>query len=240
MYRYMFKRADMITAGSSFIMSQLVHYGCPEEKIRVLPMGVPVKAYHKEKYGNYFLSVGRLTEVKGFIYSIQAFALLARSFSEFSYYIVGNGSLYKELEGLIQSLGMKTRIFLIGEQNDQELEELYHGALAFIIPSIHTSDASEEGQGLVIQEAESYELPVIGTDTGGIPEGIIDNKTGFLVPEKDVNALYEKMLLLLQNPELCRQFGKAGRRLVLEKYDVRLLTKRMIREMYEYLLKKTA
>jgi colanic acid/amylovoran biosynthesis glycosyltransferase len=232
MYDYMFKRVDLVTAGSGFIVNKLINLGCEREKIKLIPMGLNITSYSRQEYGNYFLSVGRLVGVKGFIYSIEAFSLLANEYPDINYYIAGNGPLYESLSDAIKNLGMEKRIFLLGGKNDKEIESLYKNAFALIFPSIRDSNGSEEGQGLVIQEAESYELPVIAAKTGGIPEGIIDGKTGFLVNEKNSDELYEKMLFLLKNRNKCSEFGKNGKILVKENYDIDILSKRIIDTVY--------
>jgi colanic acid/amylovoran biosynthesis glycosyltransferase len=230
MYQHMFKTADVITAGSHFVKNKLVRYGCDADKIQIIPMGIII---NKKPQTDYFLSVGRLIEVKGFSYSIEAFALLARDFDNINYYIVGNGPLYESLNDRIIALGMEKRIFLLGEKNDTELESIFNHALAFIIPSIRASDGAEEGQGLVIQEAESHALPVIGTDIGGIPDGIISGKTGWIVPEKEILAMYEKMAFLVTHPDKRREFGEEGRKFVYENYDNSVLSQRLIHDAYK-------
>jgi colanic acid/amylovoran biosynthesis glycosyltransferase len=230
MYQHMFESADVITAGSRFVKNKLIQYGCGADKIQIIPMGIIIK---KKPEADYFLSVGRLVEVKGFSYSIDAFALLAGEFDNINYYIAGNGPLYDSLNKKIIELGMETRIFLVGEKTDVELEALFHHALAFIIPSIRASDGAEEGQGLVIQEAESYGLPVIGTNIGGIPDGIISGKTGWIVPEKEITAMYEKMAFLITHPDTRREFGEAGRKFVYQNYDNSILSQKLIHDVYK-------
>jgi colanic acid/amylovoran biosynthesis glycosyltransferase len=229
MYRHMFKTADVITAGSNFVKNRLALHGCDADKIQILPMGIITK---KKPDTDYFLSVGRLIEVKGFSYSIEAFALLARDFDHINYYIAGNGPLHESLNRRIIELGMETRIFLLGEKTDIELEALFDHALAFIIPSIRASDGAEEGQGLVIQEAESWALPVIGADTGGISDGIISGRTGWIVPEKEINALREKMAFLVTHPDTRREFGEEGRKFALAHYDNAVLSQKLIHDAY--------
>jgi colanic acid/amylovoran biosynthesis glycosyltransferase len=230
-YRHMFASADVITAGSHFVKNKLVHYGCSGDKIQIIPMGVNCK---KTPCADYFLSVGRLIEAKGFIYSIDAFALLAKDFDRVNYYIAGSGPLYETLNKHIIELDMKTRIYLLGEKTDIELELLFNHALAFIAPSIRTSDGTEEGQGLVIQEAESYALPVIGADIGGIPDGIISGRTGWIVPEKEIQALYEKMFFFITNPDKRREFGEAGKDFACKNYDNSILSQKLIHDVYQY------
>jgi colanic acid/amylovoran biosynthesis glycosyltransferase len=229
MYRHMFKTADVITVGSNFIKNKLIDHGCAPEKIQTIPMGIIIR---KTPPPNYFLSVGRLVEVKGFIYSIEAFALLARDFENINYYIIGSGPLHEALNRRIIELDMETRIFLLDEKTDVELEFFFHHALAFIVPSIRASDGAEEGQGLVIQEAESYGLPVIGVDTGGIAEGIISGKTGWIVSEKEIPAMRDKMAFFLTHPDKCREFGEEGRKFVQKNYDNAVLSKKLVHDAY--------
>jgi colanic acid/amylovoran biosynthesis glycosyltransferase len=231
MYRYMFESADVITAGSHFVKNKLIDHGCSADKIQIIPMGIVIR---KTPLPDYFLSVGRLVEVKGFIYSIEAFALLAREYENINYYIIGSGPLCETLNKRIIELDMETRIFLLGEKTDIELEFFFRHALAFIIPSIRASDGAEEGQGLVIQEAESYGLPIIGADTGGISEGIISGKTGWIVSEKEILDMREKMTFFLTHPDKCREFGEEGRRFVYENYDNAALSKKLVHDAYKF------
>ena len=84
-----------------------------------------------------------------------------------------------------------------------------------------TVEGDIEGLGVVYLEAQQYGVPVLGTYSGGIPEAMEENKSGFLVPEHDVAALAEKILLLKSNPELRVRMGEYGKTFVREKFDWR-------------------
>jgi colanic acid/amylovoran biosynthesis glycosyltransferase len=230
MYRYMFTRADHITAGSHFIRDLLIKHG--GGNLHIIPMGINPVPLKEKSGGSYFLSVGRLVEVKGFAYSIAAFSALAEQFNGIQYYIAGNGPFRESLCRQIKQLRLENRVFLLGEKTDAELEPLYDRAIALVFPSIRAPDGSEEGQGLTIQEAESRGIPVVATNTGGIPDGIISGVTGWLVPEKDPAALCEKMVFFLEHPEKRREFGEASRCFVVKNYDNVLLAERLINEVY--------
>jgi colanic acid/amylovoran biosynthesis glycosyltransferase len=230
MYRYMFTCTDHITAGSHFIRNLITKYG--GGNLHVIPMGINPVPLKEKNAGSYFLSVGRLVEVKGFTYSITAFSALAERFSGVQYYIAGNGPFRDSLCRQIKQLRLEDKVFLLGEKTGDELEPLYNRAAALVFPSIRAPDGSEEGQGLVIQEAESRGIPVIATNTGGIPDGIISGVTGWLVPEKDPAALCEKMVFFLEHPEKQREFGEAGYRFAVANYDNVLLAKRLVDEVY--------
>jgi len=231
-YDYMFSRCDAITAGTSFTQRLLIEHGCPPDKIHILPAGIrteeskDIDAAVKDK--NLLLSVGRLQEVKGFKYSIMAFALIADRFPDLVYLIAGNGSYFNQLQNLITAEKLEGRVILAGAKQDTEIIELYRKASIMLVPSIRASNGSEEGQGLVIQEAEMAGLPVIGTRTGGIPDGILDGITGFLVPEKDPAAIAEKISTLVTDQELRVKMGNAGKDFALKNYSMDYLTKKLI------------
>jgi colanic acid/amylovoran biosynthesis glycosyltransferase len=88
----------------------------------------------------------------------------------------------------------------------------------------------EEGQGLVLQEAQACGLPVIATNHGALPEGLVPGQSGFLVPERDVDALAARLNYLIEHPELWPIMGRLGREFVVN-YDIRKLNSLLI-ELY--------
>jgi colanic acid/amylovoran biosynthesis glycosyltransferase len=102
---------------------------------------------------------------------------------------------------------------------------------------VTATDGDKEGQGLVLQEAEAMGLPVLSTIHNGIPDGVLDGKSGFLVPEKDVSALAEKLRFLLKNPEKWLEMGQAGRAFVEENYEINKLNDQLV-EIYSKLIEK--
>jgi len=94
-----------------------------------------------------------------------------------------------------------------------EVEKYYAAMDCFILPSYH------EGFGSSTIEAEAMGVPVIVTDIPGPREAIEQNKTGLLVKKKDPESLKEAMEKLLNNPEMGKEFGKAGIQLVNEKFE---------------------
>jgi len=88
---------------------------------------------------------------------------------------------------------------------------------------------------LVLMEAQAVGLPVVTTDVGGIREIVEDGVSGFVVPPGDPAALAAALGRLLDRPETWRAMGQAGRRLMEERYDVRVLNRRLV-EIYRSLL----
>ncbi|MDR1748267.1 MAG: glycosyltransferase [Spirochaetaceae bacterium] len=237
-YEYMFKVADKITCGTEFIKEKLRSHGCPTEKIVILPVGILAYQYPDVKplrdYRSQInvLSVGRLIPLKGFNYAIQAIWEVKKSIPDIQYRIAGGGcdEYRNELMELIDSLNLRENIFLLGNKVDSEILDLYAASDIFIFPSIKADDGAEEGQGVVVQEAEAAFLPVIASHIGGIAEGLIDSVTGYLVPEKNSLAIAEKLLLLClpQSKELRTKMGQTAHDFAIERYDCNKLAERMI------------
>jgi colanic acid/amylovoran biosynthesis glycosyltransferase len=242
-YRALYDRADALTCGSRFIRDKLVANGCPAQKIRVLPVGLRMEDYPETdspREEGMILSVGRLVEVKGFRYAVEAFAAIRRRFPKAHYVIAGGGPDRAMLEGLARELGVAEGLSLLGDLSDTEVAALYRRASVFVLPSVRASNGAEEGQGLVLQEAQASGLPVVSTLVGGIPEGVVEGETGFLVPEKDPAALAERIGELLGNASLRERMGRKGRAFVSETYDIKRLSSRLIGLYNEILGRKEA
>ena len=76
----------------------------------------------------------------------------------------------------------------------------------------------------------------MATSVGGTSQAIIDGKSGFLVPERDVDALAERLEYLVKHPELWPEMGRAGRRFVEEHYDIKKLNRRLV-EIYKGMIR---
>jgi len=216
--------------------------GCEEGKIIVHRMGIDVEKFEfseRRKTGTIkILSVGRLVEKKGHEYAIKALAkVVNKNGKDIIYRIVGDGPLKDELMSLAEELGIEDCVKFMGNVEDEELLKLYKESHIFILPSVTASDGDQEGIPVVLMEAQAMGLPVISTYHSGIPEVVIDGKSGFLVPEKDVDALAEKMEFLVEHPELWSEMGRHGREFVEKHYDIRRLNKRLV-EIYQNLIRK--
>jgi glycosyltransferase involved in cell wall biosynthesis len=97
-------------------------------------------------------------------------------------------------------------------------------AAMLVLPGIRTATGRVEGLGMVLLEAAATGVPVIGSKVGGIPECIVDGQSGFLVPERDADALAERIGVLLDDPLLRHRMGAAGRLLVERRFDARQQT----------------
>lgn len=241
-YNNLFSKGDLFTVNTNFTGQRVLELGCEEKKITILPMGFKVEKFRfsekKIKHGEIIkiITVGRLVEKKGHGYVIKAVVKIAKKYKNIQYIIAGDGPLRKNLEDLASELKIKNHIRFLGAVEQDEVLKLYQQAHIFILPSVTASNGDREGQALVLQEAQAFGLPVISTFHNGIPEGILDGKSGFLVPERDIDALAKKLEFLIEHPEIWPKMGKYGRKFVEEKYDSKKLNQRLV-ELYQKLIK---
>lgn len=155
---------------------------------------------------------------KGHKYALEAISHVAKKHKNIKYTILSNGPLREDLERYAKELAIENLVEFKGRVSDEEMVASYNNADVFLSPSIRASYGSEEGMGMVNQEAQLMELPVISTDIGGIPEGLKDKITGFVVPEKDSKKIAEKINFLIENTSKRRKMGKEGRKFVLQTF----------------------
>jgi colanic acid/amylovoran biosynthesis glycosyltransferase len=144
------------------------------------------------------------------------------------YEIAGDGPLRKELEQLVAELGLRDAVTFHGVCDSGEVQRLMAEAHLFVLASVSV-EGDQEGQGLVLQEAQAAGLPVVATNHGALPEGLVPDISGFLVPERNVDALAERLDYLVRCPELWPAMGRAGRKYVETHYDIRRLNSDLIR-----------
>ncbi len=135
--------------------------------------------------------------VKGTRYLLRAFATVARRHDDVQLVIIGDGPLKRSLQALAASTGLRERVEFLGARPHAEVLALMRKAAMLVLPGVRTASGREEGLGMVLLEAAATGLPVIASRVGGMPECVLDGRTGFLVPERDAAALAERMGELL-------------------------------------------
>lgn len=227
-YSEVFRQSDIVLPVSAFWAKRLRELGCPAEKIDVFHMGIdlaqfaPRTALAAQKSGRpfVFVSTGRLTEKKGFAYSIEAFAkALPKLGAGAQYKIIGGGPLHDELAALCEKLGVAERVELLGAQQSTMVKQILADADVFIVPSVTAKNGDMEGIPVVLMEAQAMQIPVIATDHSGLKEGIVDGKTGLLVPERDASELAQAMITLYADAKKREQFGIAGRAFIEKEFN---------------------
>jgi glycosyltransferase involved in cell wall biosynthesis len=183
--------------------------GCPREKIHFSIYGADVKwsAIKPHFTKKIFLGIGRFTAKKAPQNTIRAFAEVVKTFPDAQLQLVGNGELLLLCQTIIKELGLSQNVQLLGNQTPEQIEGLMRNAIAFVQHSITPPDNDTEGSPLAVIEAGMAGLPVISTLHGGIPDIVIEGKTGFLVAENDIQAMAEKMKLLAADLDFAKKMG---------------------------------
>ncbi len=239
-YARLFASGELFVAFSSFLAGKLTALGCPPERIIRIPLGLDVRRFAFREVRPQpgkpirLITVGRLSAEKGIAYAIAAMVEILREHPNVVYEIVGDGPLRAELEQQIVTLGLGDHVHLLGWKTQEELRGLYANAHIFVLPSVRTA-IHEETQGLVLQEAQAMGLPIVASRIGGIPEGILDSVSGFLVPERDSAALAERLSYLITHAEQWPAMGRAGRSFVEKHFDIENLNDQLV-AAYERLL----
>jgi glycosyltransferase involved in cell wall biosynthesis len=155
--------------------------------------------------------VGRLHLIKGHTYFLQAARKVLASCDRATFLVVGDGQLMEALQEESRKLGIEDHVIFSGYC--AEVPALLQEVDIKVISSL------SEGIPLTLFEAMAAGCPVVSTNVGGIAEILEEGVTGFLVPPRDVDALAEKIILLLSNTALRSTMGEAASRAAL-KYDV--------------------
>ena len=186
---------------------------CEERTTIVIRNGVTTRALDVTKPRSArprLVMVGRLQAPKDPITLVRALAMVHAG--DIEAVLVGDGPERAAVEDEIGRLGLGSAVRLLGERTD--VAELLATADVFVL-STHS-----EGLPLSVLEAMAAGLPVVASNVGGIPELVADGVSGLLVPPGDPDALAEAIERLLENPRLSQQLGLAGRRRVLENFDL--------------------
>jgi len=157
--------------------------------------------------GRVLLTVGRIIPQKDHRLVLEALAILRDEMPDLSYRIVGNGYFRHELELVARRLGVRERVEFLGSLPPAQAYAQYASCDVFVMPSW------EESFGLVYLEAMSHGKPVIACREVGIAELVEDGKTALLVPPHNSAAVAEAIRRLLEDRELARRIGQAGREL---------------------------
>ena len=226
MIRFIGKRCDAITVNSSYIREVFLSCGRNLPYPILIPMGVDLSIFNCVKQVNrediyhkpLILFIGRLIRWKGIHILIQAMRLLIKDYPEASLVIAGDGVCLKKLKELVSKLGIESSVLFTGNIPGNEIISWYSKADIFILPSI-TDNNLTEGLGVVLLEAMASGVPVIGSNSGGIPDIIEDGVNGLLVPPGDPDALNTAIIRIIEDPDLAEKFRNAGLKTVRERFS---------------------
>jgi|GEM_PF-1245228 len=220
-YLEMFEYADFVIAVSKYMQNTLINLGCPPEKIIWNPCTANWEYYKiQPRFSKkLFVGAGRFVMKKAPHNTILAFKKVLEKHSDAKLILAGDGELLQGCKNLVKENNIEQSVYLPGVFKPEQLKEWFLDATAFVQHSITASNGDMEGTPVVVCEASLAGLPVISTFHAGIPDVIIDNETGFLVKENDIDAMAEKMIWVLDNPEKAKEMGAAGKKNISENFN---------------------
>jgi len=166
------------------------------------------------------LSVGRLVAFKGFEYLIEACAQLRQRAISFHCEIIGDGPLREKLQHNIAELRFGDRVTLSGALPQDCVLERLQACDIFALASTTDDNGASDIFPTVIQEAMASARPVVSTTLAGIPESVIDNETGLLVPAGESGLFADALETLCRDGERRARYGAAGRSRVEQHFQV--------------------
>jgi glycosyltransferase involved in cell wall biosynthesis len=187
----------------------------PAHQVEVVRNGIDTRrfAFAGPRAGGPAVFVARLAPEKDVPTLLRATALICRQRPGFRLAIAGDGPSLPEMRRLVSDLNIADRVQFLGLVHN--VPALLAEARLFVLSSI------SEGVPLTLLEAMASGLPVVATSVGGTPEVVNDCETGLLVPPRDPPALAAAMTRLLDDNDLARTMGEAGRRRVERHFDIR-------------------
>jgi len=233
-------QSDGIRAISAAIRSQVEEaYGFrfDPERVMVSPLGLeeaPPVDRNRTTDAPTVLFVGRLEERKGIDVLLQAIPMVLEAEPDTRFRIAGDDTLVSGQGGTHRERFERSeegrrhadRVEFLGRLDDAALHAAYAACDLFVAPSRF------ESFGLVFLEAMREGKPVIGCDAGGMPEVVLDGKTGLLVPPGDAVALAAAMIRLIRSPQERKAMGEQGRRWFRERFTADAMATAS-RELYE-------
>ncbi|BAZ10702.1 glycosyltransferase [Calothrix sp. NIES-4071] len=240
-YNQLFREGEFFLANCEYFGNRAINLGCDPQRLVIHGSGLDCSKFlFKPRYypvdGKVKIATtGRLVEKKGIEYAIRAVAKIAQSHPNIEYNIIGDGELKNHFEQLITELNIGHIVKLLGWKQQKEIVHILDNSHIFIAPSVTASDGNQDAPVNTLKEAMAMGLPVISTIHGGIPELVQDNISGFLVPERDSDAIAQKLTYLISHPQLWEQMGTSGRARVEEKYDMNKLNDELV-TIYQQML----
>ncbi|WP_372716854.1 glycosyltransferase [Novipirellula sp.] len=209
-YKEMFQVAVAVIAVSHAMERQLIHLGCPSEKLIYCPYGVNCEEFqgaNPAKALPRFVAVGRMVEKKAPYLTVSAFARVIRDVPEARLTMIGDGPLLDVCKNMSVGLGVDHAINFLGSQPPETVQREMRNARAFVQHSVVGENGDCEGTPVAVLEAGAMGLPVIATRHAGIPDVVIEDKTGLLVDECDVVGMASHMLRVLKDPGYAGELG---------------------------------
>lgn len=201
--------------------------------VKVIHMGVDVPSIDapiQSTLSSPFLIVcpANLLPVKGHVFLLEAMQLLQRRGIDVRLFVAGDGVLRPTLEAWVSEHNLRDKVTFIGQQDHTALldgyrERTFH---AVVIPSIDMGNGHHEGIPVSLMEGMAFGLPVISTETGGIPE-LLHGGAGLLIPAQNSDKLADAIESLASDHNFAAETGRRGRDRVVAEFEIGKVAERI-------------
>ncbi len=237
LYKFVFKNSKVI------LLSRKLYYDIDEfvneNQVEICANGIPF-FYNKINKNEVsspvrFLFLSNLIESKGVNVLVEACSILERKNINFKLIIVGGEGDISEIEMLntIKILGLEKKVIYLGKQYGEDKHNILTNSDIFVFPTFYHKECFP----LVLLEASAYKLPIISCNEGGITDIVIDGKNGFIVSQKNVEELAQKMQWFINNPDKIISFGQECFNEIQAKFSLEAFEKRikdiLLRSIYK-------
>lgn len=221
-YVEMCTKVDNVVVVSKVMKNKLLSVGVVESKLCHLVYG-PNRIFetvNPDYSSTQICSVGRLVDKKAPYYLVLLMKEVVKEFPNSKLNIVGEGALSNMLKNLIKYFGLENNVQMLGVQSPEQVRGVMSESCCYLQHSITAESGDMEGTPLSVLESSSAGLPVVSTIHAGIPDVILQNETGLLVEEHDLQGMIENVLKLLRDPEEARRLGVNGKERIKNKFTL--------------------
>jgi glycosyltransferase involved in cell wall biosynthesis len=227
-----FRLAAGISAISEFNIGFYPQVAATVPPVQVVRCGLDLSRFtfrQREACGSpvQILAVSRIVPKKGFTYLLDGLALLDREGIPWRCRMVGEGPSVPELQSKAQALGLDARLEFTGARQQDEIREMMLAADMFVLPCVLAPDGDMDGIPVTLMEAMACGCPVVSTRISGVPELVIDGRSGLLLEPEDGEAVGRAMARLAREPDLAAALSRGGRARVEEEFDIRESARRL-------------
>ncbi|MFD0762114.1 glycosyltransferase [Lutibacter aestuarii] len=221
-YKALFNYSKNIIIVSKHMKENLLTLGCKPNKIVYSPAAPDLKFFKNQPsfQSNQVLAVGRFVDKKAPHLTILAFQKVLKKVPQAQLVFAGDGYLLNTCKDLVKTLTLENSVKFIGKITPQQHIDLLKASQLFVQHSKIADNGDSEGTPVAILEASASGLPIVSTLHAGIPDVVIQNKTGFLVPEYDIEQMAEHIIYLLKNKQVAKEMGAQGRAFIKENFTL--------------------
>lgn len=236
-----FRQAKAIIVPSAYTKHRMLEEAKEDFAISIIHNGVHYARFQRK--GNVttvrnafpdkklLLTVGGLWGRKGHDLVLCALPTILRAHPDVQYVIVGDGNARAHLEHLAISLGIGNHVTFAGRKSGEELVAYFQACDIYVHTPRIVDRNKFEGFGIVYLEASACGKPIVATDAGGIRDAVLDQETGLIVPDGDIEGIAKSIIQLLDDESLAKELGDRGMRYAQE-HDWSVIARKFI-ELYQ-------